>query len=74
MKKVTIELVEEVTEIYEVQYDGSMEDFDPIEWMTEKYLVSSKTGNSEYTYDYEVDEVIEEIDWGAELADIEKEK
>ena len=72
--KVTIELIEETTEIYEVEYDGDMKDFDPIEWMTEKYLVSCKTGNSEYTYDYEEDEVIEEIDWGAELADIEKEK
>lgn len=48
MKKVRIELIEEVTEIYEVQYDGDMEDFDPIEWMTEKYLVSAKTGNSDY--------------------------
>jgi len=72
--KVTIELIEEVTEIYEVEYDGDIQDFDPIEYMTEKYLVSSKTGNSDYTYDYEEDEVIEEIDWGAELADIEKEK
>ena len=72
--KVTIEVYEEVTEIYEVEYDGDMKDFDPTDYMAEKYLVSSKTGNSDYTYDYEEDEVIDEIDWGAELADIEKEK
>lgn len=71
--KVRIELTEEVTEIYEVEYDGDMENFDPIEYMIDKYLVSSKVGNSDYTYDYEEDEVIDEIDWGAELADIEKE-
>ena len=49
--KVRIELTEEVTEIYEVEYDGDMKDFDPIEWMTEKYLVSSKVGNSDYYWE-----------------------
>jgi len=72
--KVRIELTEEVTEIYEVEYDGDIQDFDPTDYMAREYLVSSKVGNSDYTYDYEEDEVIEEIDWGAELADIEKEK
>ena len=46
--KVRIELTEEVTEIYEVEYNGDMENFDPIEYMIDEYLVSSKVGNSDY--------------------------
>ena len=30
--KVRFELTEEVTEIYEVQYDGDMQNFDPIDY------------------------------------------
>ena len=49
--KVRIELTEEVTEIYEVQYDGDMKDFDPIEYMIDEYMVSSKVGNSDYYWE-----------------------
>jgi len=39
--KVRIELTEEVTEIYEVEYDGDIQDFDPTDYMAREYLVSS---------------------------------
>jgi len=51
MKRIEIRVWEEVKEIYEVDYDGNMEDFDPIEYMTEKYMTSQKNICSEYEWD-----------------------
>lgn len=48
--KICIELVEEVKEVYEVEYDGNLEDFDPIEHMVESNMVHQKVGNSDYEW------------------------
>ena len=42
--------MEEVFEVYEVEFDGDMEDFDPIEHCIERNLVSQETIDSRYQF------------------------
>lgn len=49
--KVRIILHEEVREVYEVNYDGKMSEFDPIEHCVESNLMFTKVCNSEYEVD-----------------------
>ena len=48
--RVRVSLMEEVFEVYEVEYDGDMEDFDPIEHCVEKNLVYQEPIDSSYEF------------------------
>lgn len=48
--RVRVNLMEEVFEVYEVEFDGDMEDFDPIEHCIERNLVSRETIDSRYQF------------------------
>ena len=51
--RVIINVIEKTHERYEVEYDGNIEAFDPIEHSVEKNLVYQKVIDSDYAF-YEI--------------------